>query len=84
MLVIIFLSISGCKKEEDKTKQKIEQEMNYLDDKLISMLNELNNISLENFSIVYNKIELSEETANSGMGKTTGNKRARRGRFAKK
>ena len=84
MCVIIIFSLSGCKKEEAQTKQKIEQEMNYIDDKLISMLNELNNISLENFSIVYNKIELSEETANSAMGQSTGNKRSGWRKFTRK
>ena len=76
LIVISILLLSGCEKKDDnQMKEKIKQEMNYLDDKLISMLNELNNITLGNFSIIYNKIELSEETANSAAGKSTGNKR---------
>ncbi len=75
-LILISISLGGCKtNDEEKMKEKIIQEINFLDDKIISMLNELNNISLDNFSIVYNKIELSNETMNSSSSQSTGNSR---------
>ena len=69
ILILIFF-LDGCKKQENEViNEKINEEINYVDGKLINMLNELNNISLENFNIIYNQIELKEESSSSNSQK---------------
>ncbi len=73
VFMILLISLTGCRRnDEEKMKEKIIQEINFLDDLIVSMLNELNNISLDNFSIIYNKIELSKETNDSSSSQSTG------------
>ena len=62
-LLLCLIVLCGCNNEnsnnEDK-KEKIIQELSYLDTELVEILNKLNNISLDNFSIK------SDETALEG------------------
>lgn len=53
-LVLCLLVLCGCnnkKSDDEDKKEKIIQELSYLDTELVEILNKLNNISLDNFSI---------------------------------
>ena len=71
-LIIMIFSLTGCtnnKIEDDNKKEKINQEMSYLDTKIITMLNRLNNISFSTYKVVSEDIK--EETS----GITNGNEK---------
>lgn len=66
IIFIIMICLTGCSQKENKDKEikeKVKQEINYIDNQIISMLNRLNNISLENYSIVSNQTQLNEKTS---------------------
>ena len=46
--------MTGCAKKDDKKdlKGKVSEELDYLDTHIISIANSLNNISLENYTII--------------------------------
>jgi len=70
----ILIILSGCSNNEyEKLKNKVTEEINFLDNKIIDILNDLNNISLENYSLVYNKVELNEQTTDT-VGDQKGSK----------
>lgn len=52
--VFILFSLTGCdnKKSTDVNKEKVNEEMELLDDKIISSLNLLNNISFANYKVI--------------------------------
>ena len=55
--------MTGCSKNDDKEdlKDKVNEELNYLDTHIISMANNLNNISLENYKITSESVEVEEK-----------------------
>ncbi len=62
----IIFTLTGCD-EKNKTKEKVEQEVKMVENKLISMINGLNNIKLTNYVLA------EENTSNNnseGEGKT--------------
>lgn len=63
---ILTISLTGCSKnEDDKTlKDKLNNEISYLDTKLIAMLNKANGISFENY--IVNAEQISDQSTNSG------------------
>jgi hypothetical protein len=88
--LIIVITLTGCTSKNDNSelKEKVKQELNYIDDKIITMLNKLNNISLENYSIVSNQTTLNEKTSDestssSGEEKQTNQEESQGGTEAK-
>lgn len=58
-LLVIILTLCGCssnEKNEDIDK-RIESEIQYLDKKIIGIMNKLNNITLENYEVKSKKVE---------------------------
>lgn len=68
ILSVIVITLSGCNndtKNEDM-KSKIERELDYLDTQIISILNDLNNISLQNYTVTPEEITLGEDGSSGG------------------
>lgn len=66
-VILLLLALTGCSINEEKSSnEKITQEISYIDKKIISILNDLNNISLENYKIERTEISLTEETSSGG------------------
>lgn len=70
LIPIIFLTACDNKNTtSEDTKQKVIQELEYLDTELIAILNNLNNISLQNYTITSEQITLDgggESSTSSG------------------
>ncbi len=68
LLILIFiLLLTGCgknKKDED-TNNKVIQELDYLDTKIVNILNKLNNITLRNYNLSKEEIQKEENSSNS-------------------
>ena len=59
LIVIIFLTACDNKNTtSEDTKNKVIQELEYLDTELIAILNDLNNISLQNYTVTSEQITL--------------------------
>ena len=73
-IIICIITMTGCSKEEEKKdlKEKVNEELNYLDTHIISILNNLNNISLENYKITSEIVEVEERSKESSTGNTGG------------
>lgn len=67
-LTILVITLSGCSnnKENEDMKSKIERELDYLDTQIISILNDLNNISLQNYTVTPEEITLGEDGSSGG------------------
>lgn len=74
LLVLVLICLTGCNNEptNDDVKLKVEEELNYLDSKIVSIMNKLNNITLENYTITSEEISLGEENGSSGEKSTQG------------
>lgn len=74
LCTIFTVALTGCnsKTTNEDTKSKIIQEIDYLDTKIVSILNKLNNISLENYTITSEEISLGEESSNGGSTTSSG------------
>ena len=61
-IINIFI-LTGCSNNvtTEDTKEKVSQELDYLDTKLVSILNQLNNISLQNYEVTSKEITLGQE-----------------------
>lgn len=72
--IISIITMTGCSKNDDKEnlKDKINEELNYLDTHIISMANNLNNISLENYKITSESVEVEEKSKKVSTGNTGG------------
>lgn len=77
-LIICILTLTGCSKKEDKKelREKVNEELDYLDTHILSILNNLNNINLENYKITSERVEIEEKSkkpssGNSGGGQET-------------
>lgn len=73
LIIIMLFSLTGCDKNKSENdnnkKEKVNQEMSYLDSKIIAMLNRLNNISFSNYKVV------SEDVKEETSGITNGNEK---------
>ena len=80
ILVIIAIAVfaifiySNAKEEDVDKGEKIEKEIDYMDTKISSLINEFNAINLENYKIQINKIE-EEETSNSDSSEKKGSEK---------
>lgn len=65
--IFAWIMYSNAKEDnQNDKKDKIEKEIEYLDAKLTSLINELNGIHLENYKVTISKIQEEEEESNSG------------------
>ncbi len=73
LCILTLFCLTGCnnKTNSEDIKSKISQEIDYLDSKIISMLNRLNNISLQNYTITSEEITLGESSGKSS-GESSG------------
>ena len=56
-------SFAGCKKnEKEELKQKVISELGYVNTKIIDMLNLLNNLTFNNYTIVSEQVKLDDKT----------------------
>ena len=71
---IFTVILTGCGSEitNEDTKSKIIQEIDYLDTKIVNIINKLNNISLENYTITSEEISLGEENSNGKSSTSSG------------
>lgn len=73
LIISILFSLTGCsmkeKIDENSKKEKIDQEMSYLDTKIVTMMNRLNNISFSNYRVI------SEDVKEENTGSTSGNEK---------
>lgn len=53
---LIMCTLSGCD-DKDKTKEKVGQEVKFMENKIVSMLNSLNNIKFTNYVLVEKNLE---------------------------
>ena len=76
MLCIFFsLTLTGCSNETttEDTKSKVSQELEYLDGKILTIANKLNNITLQNYTISSEEVLLGEESSGAGQSSEQGN-----------
>lgn len=68
ILSIIVITLSGCNNNtgNEDMKSKIARELDYLDTQIISILNDLNNISLQNYTVTPEEITLGEDGSSGG------------------
>ena len=62
-LILLALTLTGCS-NKDSNKEKAVSEVKYLENKLVSLLNSMNNVQYENYKITTTKIE-DESTSDS-------------------
>lgn len=73
ILIFILFVMTGCSKNNKEDLQnKASTEIGYLNTKMIDMLNSLNNITFENYTVISKKVKLSEESQ-TAQSKETGN-----------
>jgi hypothetical protein len=66
LFFIYLLFLTGCSNEETNQdiKKKVSQELEYLDSQIVSIVNNLNNISMQNYEISSEEVALGEESSN--------------------
>lgn len=75
LMIFIGFTLTGCSEkqsEEELSKEKIDQELQYLDTKFVSLMNMLNNISFINYKVTSEDIkeeknESKENSSDSGQ-----------------
>lgn len=73
ILFVVLFSFSGCSEnKEEELKRKVISELEYLNIKIIDMLNELNNISFDNYTVISEKVSLDDETQTQEAQKEEG------------
>ena len=75
LIILILFALNGCSnnQENDFKKEKIGQELNFLDSKIINIINDLNNISLSNYTITSEEISLEKQnSASTGNSSQSG------------
>jgi len=75
MLILFFTC--GCSDDnsnEDKLNTKVASEIEFFDSKIVDMLNNLNNISFQNYRLTTKKVQLTEQSENTEAlgGQTAG------------
>lgn len=60
LIICVLFSLTGCGKKQSKeelSKQKLDQEIQYLDTKFVSLMNMLNNISFSNYKVTSEEVK---------------------------
>lgn len=66
LIIFMFFSLTGCGKkqsEEELSKQKLDQEIQYLDTKFVSLMNMLNNISFSDYKVTSEEVKEEKDTS---------------------
>lgn len=67
-IIISIIFLTGCSANSNKPddiSKKIVAEIEFIDSKIIDMLNNLNNISFQNYRLTSKKVEVSKESENA-------------------
>lgn len=74
LCIISIFILTGCSNNAstEDTKQKVAQELDYLDTKIISIINQLNNISLQNYEVTSKEVTLGQDKSGGGDSSKTG------------
>lgn len=72
LLCILFL-LTGCSLEDTSLKSKAEKEIEHLEEKIIAMMNSLNQITLSNSILIEEKTEKTSESAQEGQNNQQSN-----------
>lgn len=64
ILILIIFNLAGCgkKNQNEKLQKKVVTELEYVNAKIIDLLNALNNLSFENYTISTEKVKLDDNT----------------------
>ena len=64
ILILIILNLAGCgnKNKNEKLQKKVATELEYVNVKIIDLLNALNNLSFKNYTISTEKVKLDDNT----------------------
>ena len=75
LCIIILLFLTGCSNEttNEDTKLKTMQELEYLDSQIVGIVNKLNNISMQNYAISSEEVNLGEENSSGTSSSQSGN-----------
>lgn len=68
LCIISLIALTGCSNKEtteQENKEKVIQELDYLDSQIIGIINKLNNITLENYTVTSEEVSL-EQSSSSG------------------
>ena len=68
ILFLCVITLTGCSNSEEDINEKISQELDYLDTQIVSILNKLNNITLQNYNISSEEVSLGQKDENSSGG----------------
>lgn len=81
IISIVFLLVGcGNKNENNSEQEKVSSEIEYFSSQIAILLNNLNNISLDNYELVSEKINLSKsetESKQSNSGNSQGEEKSR-------
>ena len=75
LCIISLISLSGCSNKEiteQESKEKVIQELDYLDSQIIGILNKLNNITLENYTVTSEEVSLEQSSSSGGESGSSG------------
>ena len=66
LLTFMIIFLTGCSNQEEDINNKLSAEIEFMDNNLISMLNKVNHIQFQNYSVTAEKIEESESSNSEG------------------
>lgn len=74
LIIIFIIFLTGCSNEttSEDTKAKVAQELEYLDSYIVNIANELNNISMQNYTISSEEVSLGQESSGGSSGGGSG------------
>ena len=73
IIAVFFFTGCGSKTTKEDTKSKTAQELEYLDSQIVSLANKLNNISMQNYAISSEEVNLGEENSSGTSSSQSGN-----------
>ena len=68
IILTCLLFLVGCSNNQDDNKEKISSEIEYFSTQIADLFNNLNNISLENYELISEKVSMSSSSSSSGGG----------------
>lgn len=65
MFIFLIFTLTGCSSDEKKLNSKTEEEINYMEDKIISMMNKINQITFSSYVLIEETSETNNENDDS-------------------